>query len=681
MIFTNDFFATGSTLPNDDLVQLVDSNTSENVNYKKINAWYYDVGPVIADGIIIRKRYDIPTGTYEYYALTSFLSGKPINIELFGAKGNSRTDDTLAFINAAKFVNGLPDFVSVDINDSNENWSLEKQSVTIVGNSPIGYKILDTIKFEKPVNFLVDTIFYRGEKNKAALIFQNSHKNVIDTNVTAKPGAEFTSEDYIGVWIQGAAYSKIKVGASFFTKGIVCEANKVPGLFEGFAWNDIELKSLQSNLESFVIRNTNDGWANANRVTGGEFGSFRGQINESQPINRKRAFIKFEKDGLSSGCNSWLFLNQSFEGKLLGINENELVETLCFDFSAAPCYGISIVEPRIENVNDNRAGIFHTGSQFEFKSNQYTSVTDFTDQNNIRYIGENPIVLLDENLNDDFKINRMINNYRHTYVKKLEPYNDRTGLFPDAYYANRFCQIFKINSHNTRLWVKWYRKSEIVLFDENKDIINDLTKLTQQISLFDYRPQDYYIPDNGPALTNKTILIGNESNSDFVNSMTFIEEAKYVGIIQQPYPNSRLKVMLNQNDKGKIEKVKFLGVATDTYPTINNPSDMARFSFNTGEKFYDYTTFQTSVIKKSGVNAAVSGYTVDTVAGSRKFIINTGAINEIAEGHLFYLTANGGNRFFRITELNGNIITTDLPSDVTLSGTAITFPVCTFETY
>jgi hypothetical protein len=51
------------------------------------------------------------------------------------------------------------------------------------------------------------------------------------------------------------------LGASFFTKGIVCDANNSPGILS-FAWNEIQLKSMQSNLDAFVIRNTNNGWAN-----------------------------------------------------------------------------------------------------------------------------------------------------------------------------------------------------------------------------------------------------------------------------------------------------------------------------------------------------------------------------------------------------------------------------------
>jgi hypothetical protein len=35
-------------------------------------------------------------------------------------------------------------------------------------------------------------------------------------------------------------------------------------------------------------------------------------------------------------------------------------ETLCFDFSAAPCYGISISEPRIEMKTERKKLVFST---------------------------------------------------------------------------------------------------------------------------------------------------------------------------------------------------------------------------------------------------------------------------------------------------------------------------------
>lgn len=679
MKFTDDFFSATSTDPADELVQLIDSNSNENVNYRKVTDWYHKAHPTpmtdsLCDGIIYRKRWNVSENKNDYYALTSFLAGKPINIELFGAKGDSTTDDTKAFLNAADFVNRLYDFVSVDPNDPREQYSLELQSVTLVGNSPIGYKITDTVLFKKPVNFIVDKIFYRGTSDKTALIFQNSFKNTITTNISGTPGTNVSSDDYIGILLQGSQHCKMYLGASFFTKGIVCDANNSPGIFSGFAWNEIQLKSMQSNLDAFVIRNTNNGWANANRVIGGEFGSFTGLL-DANTVTRRRTFVKFEKDGASQGCNSWLFLNQAFEWG----HDLDPWETLCFDFSAAPCYGISISEPRIEMKTGKRIGIFHRGSEFNFSSNQIHYLTYFTDQNGIKYIGEKPIVLLDEDLSEDLKTN---GSNSHFYIKNLEPFNELTGLFPNADYDNQFCQVFKINDHNTNLWVQWHRYPQFVLFDENRNIITDSTLLQSQIDLLDFRPQDYWI---APGVTSdvKIIKIGDEDNGDYVNNMSFIPQAKYVGIIQRLYENSRLKVMINRADRGNIEKVKFLEIPEETYSTVNDPSDsnMVGFNFNTGEKFYNFNTHKTSVIKESGVGSALSGYTVDAVAGSRMFTINTGDMNKLSLGTIFYINTAGGTVRFKIAAKTGNVITANIPSHITINNADITFPTCTYDIY
>lgn len=673
MKFTNDFFSPTSTDPADDLVQLVDSYSLENVNYQKVTHWYHEANPVamtdaLCDGIIYRKR------NGEYYALTSFLAGKPINIELFGAKGDSTTDDTQAFLKAADFINRLYDFVPVDPNNPNEQYSLEHQSVTLIGNSPVGYKITDTILFKKPVNFIVDKIFYRGTNDKTALIFQNSFKNTITTNISGTPVANVSSDNYVGILLQGSQHCKMYLGASFFTKGIICEANDSPGLFPGFAWNEIQLKSIQSNLDSFVIRNKNKGWANANRVIGGEFGSFTGLLNAGT-VTRRRTFVKFEKDGLSTGCNSWLFLNQAFEWGL----DIEPWETLCFDFSAAPCFGISISEPRIEIKKGERIGIFHRGSEFNFSSNQIHYLTYFTDENGIKYIGEKPFVLLDEDLSGDLKTN---GSDSHFYVKNLEPFNEYSGLFPNADYDNQFCQVFKINDHNTNLWIQWHRYPQFVLFDENRNIITDNTLLQAQIGLLDFRPQDYWI-SQGATSNVKIIKLGAEDEADYVNNMSFIPEAKYVGIIQRPYQNARLKVMINRADRGKIEKVKFLQIPEETYSTINDPSAsvMVGFNFNTGEKFYSFDTHKTSVIKESGVGSTLAGYTMDTVTGSRMFTVKTGDISKLSLGTIFYITTAGGAVRFKIAAKSGNVITANIPSHITVNDADVTFPVCTYDTY
>ncbi|WP_347217355.1 hypothetical protein, partial [Chryseobacterium sp.] len=58
MIFTDEFFASNSNFPNDHIVQLVDSNTYRNVNFKKVIQWYDStvMDDSKADGVIYRKK-------------------------------------------------------------------------------------------------------------------------------------------------------------------------------------------------------------------------------------------------------------------------------------------------------------------------------------------------------------------------------------------------------------------------------------------------------------------------------------------------------------------------------------------------------------------------------------------------------------------------------------------------
>ncbi|CAH0255082.1 right-handed parallel beta-helix repeat-containing protein [Chryseobacterium sp. Bi04] len=103
MIYTEDFFAQNSPYPNDDLVQLVDNLTKENVNYKKVTAWMNGT-PInssneanLIDGKIYRKK-----GT-DYYVNTLILSGSELNAGLFGVKADGVTDDSDALQKAFDF--------------------------------------------------------------------------------------------------------------------------------------------------------------------------------------------------------------------------------------------------------------------------------------------------------------------------------------------------------------------------------------------------------------------------------------------------------------------------------------------------------------------------------------------------------------------------------------------------
>lgn len=113
MIYTEDFFATGSLYPNDSLVQLVDSYTNENVNFKKITVWYdgSSMNPTLADGIIYRKK-----GT-DYYVDVDWLSNRTVYVKRFGAIGDGITNDAPAIIRMISF---LPqkDFIIVFENDT-----------------------------------------------------------------------------------------------------------------------------------------------------------------------------------------------------------------------------------------------------------------------------------------------------------------------------------------------------------------------------------------------------------------------------------------------------------------------------------------------------------------------------------------------------------------------------------
>jgi hypothetical protein len=84
--------------------------------------------------------------------------------------------------------------------------------------------------------------------DKTYLIFQNSFKHNYH-QYFRNTGDQCLSDDYIGILLQGSQHCKMYLGASFFTKGIVCDANNSPGILI-FAWNEIQLKSMQSNLDA-----------------------------------------------------------------------------------------------------------------------------------------------------------------------------------------------------------------------------------------------------------------------------------------------------------------------------------------------------------------------------------------------------------------------------------------------
>ncbi|WP_347217432.1 hypothetical protein [Chryseobacterium sp.] len=92
MMYTNEFFAVGNTAPNDDLVQLIDSFTGENVNFKKVTTWVDETllvpndSRVLNDEIIYRSRGN------DYYVNTVVFSTKRVYVTTFGVKSSYTVD-------------------------------------------------------------------------------------------------------------------------------------------------------------------------------------------------------------------------------------------------------------------------------------------------------------------------------------------------------------------------------------------------------------------------------------------------------------------------------------------------------------------------------------------------------------------------------------------------------------
>lgn len=93
MILTNEFFSPTSSIPDQDIIELIDEFTFEPYVYQRV------LSVPIEDGTIFRNR----NGVF-YANQTVINNGEPIDIGIFGAKGDGTTDDTDSINNAVLYL-------------------------------------------------------------------------------------------------------------------------------------------------------------------------------------------------------------------------------------------------------------------------------------------------------------------------------------------------------------------------------------------------------------------------------------------------------------------------------------------------------------------------------------------------------------------------------------------------
>jgi|GEM_PF-4802787 len=216
MIFTEDFFNPNSLYPAYELVQLIDSYTHENVNYKK----FIPSISTTDDGIVYRKKGN------DFYVDINFLTEKKLNILRFGAIGDNATDNTVAIGKALNFCrnygkaitlffpNGVYKFYDIG--------NIAIKDLTIKGESFRGV-ILKCLKegialninaFENATNqtpfcqnMNLENLVIEGQQNTTVLIYVQGLARCNWENVAVR---EANKNEGIGFYLKGVQLSNFK---------------------------------------------------------------------------------------------------------------------------------------------------------------------------------------------------------------------------------------------------------------------------------------------------------------------------------------------------------------------------------------------------------------------------------------------------------------------------------------
>lgn len=316
MIFTNDFFSSGSSYPDSSLVQLIDSNTFENVNYKQVLS--YDDGTPINyfDGILFANRNGI------FYK--RIYEGE-VNAKWFGLKNDGVSDDTTILNNF--FYSAKKHKLNNLLLPEGNTYITNTVYMDFYDNSNDSPRVIS-------INFKNKFISVSPQKSLSiGSTFINSQINIKGLSIIRKNYENGIGIQSIGIEIKDLILSKIEINSvSGFDIGILLNSSLGNG---GISYNQFELLKVWDNFIGIKFKISNYGYINENIFIGGSFNHSSSFPNYS---TANTIHIDLETE-YSTQPNSNKFFSQSFEDNGL----NNITMRVSGPFN-------TIYSPRFENV-------------------------------------------------------------------------------------------------------------------------------------------------------------------------------------------------------------------------------------------------------------------------------------------------------------------------------------------
>jgi len=213
----------------------------------------------------------------------------PVNVRIFGAKGDGVTDDTASIMNAAAYCNSFP-----------------SAGATLYFPQNVGYQCSQTVSLGTGIGLLMDGILnYTGPMDRPAIACgaaggatsisnQISYRVMVNNATTLTSGNSWLDENFIGVKFTNSYNCNIQIiRSSFFTIGVQCIGDGY-----GFAYNNVFLNNIANNKFGLDLNNNlvgvTQGWCNENNFYGGRFSvagaAFSGKDRTGVRLTSKQSY-------------------------------------------------------------------------------------------------------------------------------------------------------------------------------------------------------------------------------------------------------------------------------------------------------------------------------------------------------------------------------------------------------